>query len=442
MTKMITTIEVYRQHISHLQKLTANALAREGLSTLVIDGGALTMRFLDDNAYPFAVNPHFKQWCPIIETPNCWLLVDGQQKPTLLYYLPVDFWHKVEPLPTAEWTEAFNIIAIRNMAEAEQHLPQHKNTVAYIGERTQYAKELGFTHINPVKLVDYLHFYRAMKTDYELACLRQATQIAVQGHQAAQQAFHNDLSEFDIHLAYLAATRLRDDQLPYSNIVALNEHAAILHYTALDTARPANCDSFLIDAGASYHGYAADITRTYTQGTGVFADLISGVDQLTLACAQLLEPGRQYGDIHHEAHVGIAQLLQESGLVDLSIDEMVATQVTRTFFPHGIGHLLGLQVHDVGGYMADHDGLTATAPAAHPYLRSNRTLATGMVYTIEPGLYFIDSLLAELKQSKQAPQINWALVDELRPYGGIRVEDNVVVHADRVENMTRAAGLS
>jgi Xaa-Pro dipeptidase len=117
----------------------------------------------------------------------------------------------------------------------------------------------------------------------------------------------------------------------------------------------------------------------------------------------------------------------------------VDARISSAFFPHGLGHLLGLQVHDVGGFMAGPAGGTIPRPEGHPFLRSTRVLEEGYVVTIEPGLYFIDTLLAELKQSANSRFMDWAKVDAFRRFGGIRIEDNVVAKAAGPENMTRDA---
>jgi Xaa-Pro dipeptidase len=109
------------------------------------------------------------------------------------------------------------------------------------------------------------------------------------------------------------------------------------------------------------------------------------------------------------------------------------------FFPHGVGHLLGLQVHDVAGFSVDEQGAQKARPQGHPYLRLTRTLEPGFVVTIEPGLYFIDMLLDEARNGAHGKHINWRRVDEFRPYGGVRVEDNVACTADEPENLTRDA---
>jgi len=224
--------------------------------------------------------------------------------------------------------------------------------------------------------------------------------------------------------------------------VALNENSAILHYTMLDTHAPKQHRSFLIDAGASFHGYAADITRTYSNSTGLFHDLIQAVQQITLNLVDQLKPGTAYTEIHQSAYRQIGSLLAQFGIVNLAADDIVSQGIVSTFFPHGVGHFLGLQVHDVAGHAADDWGTPNPPPAEHPFLRTTRIIEPRQVFTIEPGLYFIDSLLNDLKATEQSKYINWDVITELKPFGGIRIEDNIVVHRERNENLTRLQGLN
>jgi Xaa-Pro dipeptidase len=272
--------------------------------------------------------------------------------------------------------------------------------------------------------------------------MRQANKLAVQGHQGAEAAFRQNLAEFDINQAYLGAVRQGINQVPYNNIVALNENASILHYMVQDTQAPEHARSFLIDAGATFHGYAADITRTYAREKNQFAELIQAMDKVTLSLVDLLKPGVAYTDVHIAAHQKIAQVLVEFGISNLSAQDTFAQGIVNTFFPHGIGHLLGLQVHDVAGHAADDWGTPNPPPAQHPFLRTTRIIEPRQVFTVEPGLYFIDTLLADLKDSANGKHINWSAVDTFRPFGGIRIEDNIIVHRDKNENMTRDLGLN
>jgi Xaa-Pro dipeptidase len=247
------------------------------------------------------------------------------------------------------------------------------------------------------------------------------------------------MGEFDIHLAFLAATRQNEAELPYGNIVALNEHGATLHYQLRDVDPPPQLRSLLIDAGATAEGYASDITRTWAATRGDFAALIDGMESLQQRLCAEVRAGVDWPELHLRAHHLIAGLLRAAGVLQMSAEEAVASGVSSTFLPHGLGHLLGLQVHDVGGFRSQVDGEPIPRPAGHPALRLTRRLVPGMVVTVEPGLYFIDSLLAVLRAGPHARRVDWTLIDALRPFGGIRIEDNVAVREDAGENLTRAA---
>ena len=433
--------EEYSAHIECLQQRTKQALLCENIEGVVIHSGQEIKAFLDDNAYPFRVNPHFKHWLPIIDVPNCWLIVNGEDKPTLIYYQPIDFWHKVIPLTESYWHEFFDIQILAKASEVDKLLPYDKKGFAYIGSHIEVAKALGFEEINPEALLNYFHYHRAYKTSYEQECLRQSNALAVTAHKAAKAAFLNGGSEFTIQNAYLDAIGYTTNDTPYGNIVALNENCAVLHYTALDKEAPATHKSFLIDAGANFNGYAADITRTYSFKQDKFAELIARMDQLMINAVNGLKPGVSYVDLHIATYREIANVLAEFNFINVSADTAVESGIVSTFFPHGLGHHLGLQVHDVGGFMADERGTHIDSPDNHPFLRTSRTIEAGQVFTIEPGLYFIDSLLHTLKSSSNSDQVNWDKVAEMRSFGGIRIEDNIIVHQSHNENMTRDLAL-
>ncbi|MBR9728848.1 Xaa-Pro dipeptidase [Shewanella intestini] len=431
---------LYHAHVTELNRRVAEITSRESIDGLIIHSGQYHRQFLDDLSYPFKVNPHFKAWLPLLDNPNCWIVANGVDKPTLIYFRPEDFWHKVSDVPEAFWTEHFTIKLLTKADRVAELLPQNTKAWAYIGEHLDVADVLGITSRNPDAVLNYLHFHRADKTHYELECLRRANQIAVKGHLAAKQAFYQGGSEFEIQQQYLSEIGQSENEVPYGNIIALNENAAILHYTALAHQSPAQRRSFLIDAGANYYGYAADITRTYAFEKTHFYDLIVAVNQLQLDIIDMMKPGVKYPDLHIETHVKLAQLLNTYGIAKGDVESLIDQGVTKAFFPHGLGHMLGLQVHDLGGFAHDERGTNIPAPEGHPFLRCTRTLAANQVLTIEPGFYIIDSLLNQLSPEAKSV-IDWQQVDQLRPYGGIRIEDNVIVHQDRNENLTREQGL-
>lgn len=434
-----TPARFYPAHLQTLIRRYDQALEASGYDTVAIAAGSPQRIFLDDMDYPFKANPHFKHWLPVTDNPHSFVIYTPGEKPVLLFYRPVDFWHKPPDEPRDFWVEHFDIRYLAQPEDARGHLPRNMARCAFIGEPEEIHAGWGVQHLNPPKLLDFLHYHRAVKTDYELACMREASMLGVRAHRAAAAAFRAGGSEFDIHLAYLAACRHNEHQLPYSNIIALNENGSVLHYQHQSRNAPPEKFSFLIDAGATFNGYASDITRTYAYRDGEFQELIEAVDAAQQQLCAQVRPSLDYRQLQSATHRHVAQILHDFEFVRLDVDALLETGITRTFFPHGVGHFIGLQVHDVGGFMADATGKTIAKPGGQPFLRLTRKVDENQVFTIEPGIYFIEPLLADLQQSAQAKHVNWKKVDAFRKYGGVRIEDNVVVTAAGHENLTRKA---
>ena len=170
-----------------------------------------------------------------------------------------------------------------------------------------------------------------------------------------------------------------------------------------------------------------------------FQEFVDRMDALQLELVNEVKVGVDFKDLHLLTHRKVADLLVAVGLASGSTDALIENDVTAAFFPTGLGHLLGIQVHDVGGFMEDEVGNAIDRPSGHPWLRLTRTLEVDQVLTIEPGCYVIDMLLENLQGTTGATMVNKNKVDWLRPFGGARIEDNVRVLADGCENFTRAA---
>jgi Xaa-Pro dipeptidase len=429
--------DLYKAHLQTLMRRTERSLAASGFDALVIHAGAPPIQFLDDQDYPYKVNPHFKAWVPIVDNPHCILLFVPGARPQVLFYQPNDYWHKPARLPQAPWTAEVDLVAMDDPSKAGDRWAR-LGRVAHIGPEA-CAAGADAANVNPKDLLAHLHYDRAVKTAYELECMRRASELGARGHRAALAAFRRGDSEYGAHMHYLAACAQREEEMPYNNIVAYNENSAVLHYQHLERAAPASLRSFLIDAGAQYRGYASDITRTYAAAPGRYADLVEAVDEAQQALCGEIVAGRDYRDVHLSAHRRLGDVMQRVGLTKMSGQAALEQGVTGVFFPHGIGHLLGLQVHDVGGVMGDPRGHERQRPEGHPYLRLTRMLEPGVVVTVEPGIYLIDSLLAAAHADARRAHIDWAVVEELKPFGGVRIEDNVVATAAQPENMTRDA---
>jgi Xaa-Pro dipeptidase len=434
--------KLYPQHLETVKARHDKALAETGYDHIIIFGGEIHIQFLDDSYYPFKVNPHFKAWVPVVDNPHCFIVYTPGQTPRLVYNQPVDYWYKPAAAPSGYWTDHFDIRVIDTPDKAKEHFPKDGRS-AFIGEPNDVAQTLlSVGDVNPERLLNALHFERSWKTDYEIACITEANVRGVRGHRAAANAFREGKSEFEIHIDFLLHSSQAEEELPYGNIVALNENASVLHYLNHIREQPGDLRySFLIDAGAQYHGYASDITRTYARDEqGEFAKMIAAMDAMQQRLCTMAKPGVNYIDIHMAAHKEVATILHDFDFVrDLDADGIVEKRISSTFFPHGVGHFLGLQVHDVAGFHSDGAGCIIAKPEGHPYLRLTRIIDPRMVFTVEPGLYFIESLLADLQKSENAKYVNWTKVDEFRKFGGIRIEDDIVVTDDGHVNLTRQA---
>jgi len=351
----------------------------------------------------------------------------------------VDYWHKSPEMPNDYWTSSFDIVSCADRAAARAALPKDLSRTAFIGAPFPELLGWGPAAINPEHLIALLDYGRAAKTAYEVACLREANVLGARGHVAAERAFRAGASEFEIALAFMAACGQRERELPYNPIVALNEGGAVLHYQIQQREKPAKLHSLLIDAGAEFAGYASDITRTHSHHDAEFAALIKGFDELQLKLCAQVRVGLDWKDFHQASYRAISEYLREIGVITVSADEAVDSALTSVFYPHGIGHLLGLQVHDVGGLQGTPEGKLIERPYNHPFLRLTRKLDEGCVVTVEPGCYFIDQLLGEAKPKPIGKMIEWKRVDQLKKFGGVRIEDNVVARAGGPENLTRQA---
>ena len=430
---------LYAEHIETVAARHDHALEQAGASHAVIYSGNPRIAFLDDYQMPFKPNPHFVSWAPLTRLPFSYIVYTPGETPLLIYYQPHDYWHVVPGTPNGYWTSQFDIRVVHTVEEVAAHLPTDREKCIVIGDISDDALTFGIEHVNPTTAVNILHYARGVKTQYELATMRLSSQRGVVGHAAAEAAFRDGMSEFDIHRAYCKAVSHTDPELPYGNIVGLNEHGAVLHYTDFDRQPPTESRSFLIDAGASVHGYASDITRTYSNGDERFQALIDRMESMQQEIVSQVRVGVDYRDLHIGTHKMLASVLVDAELAIGDPDTLLETGVTSAFFPHGLGHLLGIQVHDVGGFMENESGTTIDPPSGHPYLRLTRELEENMVLTIEPGLYAIDMLLENLRGTPAESHVNWNTVDWLRPFGGIRIEDNVRVLINDRENLTRDA---
>lgn len=439
MDTLATGARQYAEHLGELRRRYDEALAHAGFDTVLVGAGMPVPVFRDDQHYPFRAEPLFAQWAPLTAHPGSAVLYRPGREPVLLVLQEDDFWQQAAAIPPGRWRQHVDLRVVATRAALRRHLPR-QGRCAVLGPPAQWDKLPAGAVRNPARLWTWLDYQRATKTPWEVHCIRAATRHALAGHEAAAAAFAAGASEFEIGLAFGRAAGQVDAELPYPAIVATNANGATLHYQHRDRQRPsaARHHSLLIDAGCSALGYACDITRTHAARPGEFAAMIADLDAVQQQLCEAVAPGVCFADLQLLAHELIAGLLAEWDLVRLPPETIIAQRLTDRFFPHGLGHLLGLQVHDVGGSLAGPRGGELPRPRRFRRLRLTRRLEANQVLTIEPGIYFIDSLLRRLRREAPRGAINWRRIGALRKFGGIRIEDNVLVSPSGPVNLTRS----
>lgn len=429
---------LYRDHLAEVQRRHERALAATGFDALLIHSGSPKKRTeFDDQYFALRPTPQFQHLVPLAE-PDCALLVRPGHAPLLFWLHSTSFWEQPAPLESEHFRAAVEVVDVSAVDEIRRQLPAIAR-LAYVGEEVGPAQAFGVAAagINPPELLRQLDALRVHKTPYEVFCLAEANRRAALGHHAVRRRFlEGDASELDLHLAFLSATAQDDPETPYKNIVALGEHAATLHHISYSRQRPQRPgESLLLDAGSTYQGYCSDITRTWVRGRGAavtaFAQLVEGVERMQQQLCAAVRVGLPYEALHDQSHRLLSQLLHDLGLVRSSPEAIEAQGVSRVFFPHGLGHSLGLTCHDVGC-------ATIKPRADNPFLRNTSVIAEDQVFTIEPGVYFIEALLGPLRAGPQGADVDWELCRQLASLGGVRIEDDLhVTGGGPGRNLTR-----
>jgi len=280
---------------------------------------------------------------------------------------------------------------------------------------------------------------RRSKDSVELDRMTRAVDAAVAGHLAAQRLARNGLTERALQIEMEAEFfRQGGARTAYGSIVGSGPNSAILHGTPGERVMW-DGELVLIDAGAEIEGYASDVTRTFPVSvafTGLQRDLYNVVLAAQQEAIAGAGPGVEYKSLHMQASATIAQGLVDAGILRGSIEDLVAADAHALFFSHGLGHMLGLSTHDCGGYL---EGRVPEDRFGLAYLRADLPLAPGYVVTIEPGVYFVPALLNDpARRERYAEMVDWNVVDGLLDFGGIRIEDDVLITSDGCEVMSEA----
>jgi Xaa-Pro dipeptidase len=283
---------------------------------------------------------------------------------------------------------------------------------------------------------------RVLKSPEEIELLRWVNRISSDAHTEVMRRCRPGMMEYQLESWFLHEVYSRGGCrfTAYTCICGCGPHASVLHYGhqgAPNDGPLGDGDIFLNDSGAEYHGYASDITCSFPVNGRFSADqraIYEAVLAANRAVQRAMKPGVAWPDMHRLAERVVAERLLAMGLLRGSLEDLLKSHVPALFMPHGLGHLIGLDVHDPGGYP---DGTERIDEPGIRALRCGRELKAGMVITVEPGIYFIDALLDPfLADPKTAHHLDADVLARFRGFGGVRIEDDVLVTESGSENLT------
>ena len=282
------------------------------------------------------------------------------------------------------------------------------------------------------ELLDAVIESRLVRDDGEIAEMRWALEVTATAHRQAMMATKPGVTDYEIHALIEGIFKANGMTSAYPPIVTIE--GEVLHGQA-DGKELKEGQLLLVDAGAETpSGYASDVTRTWPV-SGKFSIRQKQIYQAVLsaqsAAIKRCQKGVLFEDVHLAAARSLVQFCVNLELMKGDVDELVELGAHAAFFPHGIGHLLGLDVHDMelfGDRAGYEKGRTRSAQFGLNHLRLNRRLEEGMVVTIEPGFYIIPSLLRDqTMRDTLGDRIYWEEAHRLAPFGGIRIEDDVLI---------------
>jgi Xaa-Pro aminopeptidase len=410
-----------------LEKMQPNSIC-------LVPGSNLVTRSRDTE-YPFRQDSYFQYLCAFPE-PEAWLVLSNHQDYSkelcVLFCLDKDpameIWHgrRSGPKQAIQQYPVNRAYALDELDEQLLDLIDGHQHVYFAQGLGHDADDLVFSLLQalrdspkqskqaPSSLIDVriiLDEMRLIKSASEIDLMRQAAAVATQAHIRAMQFVEAGKNEYHLEAEIHHEFAMQGAKYPaYSTIVGAGDNACILHYTENNQGLNAG-DLVLIDAGCEWQGYASDITRTFPV-SGAFSNeqkqLYELVLNAQLAAFDVIKPDNT---IKQASDVAIAVITQ--GLIDLGIlkgelTDNIERQTYRQFYMHGLSHWLGLDVHDVGNYKID---------------GQDRPLKTGMVLTVEPGIYIAPDADVDSK---------WCGI-------GIRIEDNLLITQSGHENLTVAA---
>lgn len=285
---------------------------------------------------------------------------------------------------------------------------------------------------------------RVFKTAKEMEIYRYAGRVGAQAHLDNMAALQPEMYESQIESTFMHSCYFKGAcrQFSFIPICASGRNSSILHYGhagAPNDRLMHDGDWLLMDMGTEYKCYACDIT-TVCPVNGKFSPeqrfIYETVLDMNRQCQKMMKPGVNWRDVHTLANRVMCEHFKEQGLFVGEVEDMLKANIAGYFMPHGLGHFMGIDVHDVGGYT---EGMVRDTIMGYKSLRTKRDLAEGMLITVEPGVYFVDCCIEKIKADPELNKfVNWEVVEKYYPIGGCRIECDCYITKDGCEDITPA----
>lgn len=336
-------------------------------------------------------------------------------------------------------------------SEVESWLSEGVLYMVHASEKPEYLPD--GPRLDSKQLMPAMDAARGIKDEYEIRMIRQANKVSGLAHGSILQQISKMKNESEIEGLFLETCISHGARnQAYQIIAASGPNAAVLHYSRNDESlhhKPLVC----LDAGAEWDCYASDVTRTFPRSgqwpSQYVKDIYELVERMQEECIKRIRPGKRFLALHDLAHQYAIDGLQTLGVLkDGTREEIRASGASKVFFPHGLGHHVGLEVHDVSessimalnpaGDQAMYGPILNASTCLSPCTLSAPLLEEGMVVTVEPGIYFSPLALANARKQPHARYIDFEVAQKYVHIGGVRIEDDILVTANGYENLTTA----
>ncbi|KUJ19111.1 putative Xaa-Pro aminopeptidase pepP [Mollisia scopiformis] len=411
---------------------------------LYLEGQKTKMIEDNDEAAPFRQRRYF-YYLTGCDLPDAYYTYDINSAKSTLYIPPIDadsvIWSGL-PLSEEEALSKYDVDAVLTTDQVNASLAHPRGSSpssvwAIANQVSDHITFLEFSHKDFSLLKLAIEECRVVKDEYEIALTLHANAISTIAHTEVLRRVKRARNERELEAMFIErsiANGAREQA--YHSIVASGTAAATLHYQKNSEGLEGKLN-LLLDAGAEFGCYASDITRTFPI-SGTFSKeslaIYNIVLEMQTVCTNVLKEGVVWDDVHLKAHEIAIDGLLKLGILQGEKSDILKSRTSVAFFPHGLGHYLGMDTHDTGGHPNYED-----KDSMFRYLRVRGKLPAGSIITVEPGIYFCRFIIEPyLRDPVHSAYINFETLNRYWEVGGVRIEDNILITRDGFENLTTA----